>query len=624
MRKTSVRPHFHRCWPWLVILGGCGNDSVETAPAAVLTPIADVQGNSDTSPYEGRVVTVTGIVSGDFQDGDADDARNLGGFFLQAVSPDDDPLTSDGIFVFDGDGPGTDVVAGQAVQVQGTVAEHFGETQINASSVTITGSGEIESTILELPTDTRLNSDGEAIADLERFEGMLVTLASPAVVTEAFNLGRYGELTLVQGERLWQFTNEFRPDKEGFALHRLQHAARSLILDDGSTVQNPDEIKYLQPGTSDSAGYRLRLGDAVTSVTGNIRFSRGSGASGTESYRLEPTAEPEFAVRNARPVTRPDTGGAITVASFNVLNYFTTIDAGQSVCGPAADAGCRGADSEAELRRQRAKIIRALVALDADIAGLMELENNGDVAIRDIVAGLNAEAGDGAWDYIATGFIGADTITVGLIYRTRSVEPAGDFAILDASVDSRFDDSKNRPTLAQSFDTTGGRRITVAVNHLKSKGSECNDVGDPNLDDGQGECSQTRARAAAALGDWLNADPTGSGSPDILVIGDMNAYLREDPVITLAEKGFVNLLDENGGVNAYSFVFDGQAGALDHAFASRTLAPRISGVAEWHINADEPSLIDYNLDFGRDSGWFDETTPFRASDHDPVIVGINP
>jgi predicted extracellular nuclease len=104
----------------------------------------------------------------------------------------------------------------------------------------------------------------------------------------------------------------------------------------------------------------------------------------------------------------------------------------------------------------------------------------------------------------------------------------------------------------------------------------------------------------------------------------MNAYLYEEPLDALADTGYVNLLKSAAGSDAYSFVFDGQAGALDHAFASRALAAKVTGAAEWHINADEPPLIDYNLDFGRDAGLFDATTPFRASDHDPVIVGINP
>ncbi len=127
-----------------------------------------------------------------------------------------------------------------------------------------------------------------------------------------------------------------------------------------------------------------------------------------------------------------------------------------------------------------------------------------------------------------------------------------------------------------------------------------------------------------AMIDWLATDPTGSMDPDFLIIGDLNAYLAEDPVIAFENAGYQNLLDRVIGQDAYSFVFAGQAGTLDHAFASPALAGQISGVAEWHINADEPPLLDYNLEFGRDAGLFDATNPFRASDHDPVIVGLDP
>ena len=587
--------------------------------------IFDVQGNNDTSPVDGQRVVVAGIVTGDFQDNDADATRNLGGFFLQAETPDGDPATSDGLFIFDGNAPIVDVSVGQIVQVAGTVAEHFGETQLAATGVTITGTGNIQPANLDLPVSARLNSDGDFIGDFENFEGMLVRLTEPAYVTEAYDLGRYGEISLSSGGRLGQFTNEFAPDVAGFAGHQRLNAARTLILDDGLSRQNPGAYRYLGRAGSNSAEYSLRIGDKVTAAVGNIRYSRGSGGSGKESYRLEPTSNPVFVAENLRPAAPPDTGGTITAASFNVLNYFTTIDAGEDVCGPAGDSGCRGADSDAEFDRQRAKTINALLKLDADLVGLMELENNGGASLQSIIDGLNAQTAAGMWNFISTGVIGTDVISVGLIYRTTALEPAGNFAILTSIIDSRFNDGKNRPALAQSFDViaTGGR-FTVAVNHLKSKGSDCDDVGDPNLDDGQGECNGTRASAAAALGDWLSSDPTGSGDPDILIIGDMNAYLQEEPLDALEDAGFTNLLKHGAGPPAYSFVFDGQAGALDHAFASRTLSLKVSGAAEWHINADEPPLIDYNLDFGRDAGLFDESTPFRASDHDPVIVGINP
>lgn len=629
MQKFQARLHLLALPVVLIACGdGEGNATDEPSPAPVemaVTPISEVQGSGDISPFSGQDVSLVGIVTGDFQDGDADDSRNLRGFYMQAEVPDDDPATSDGIFIFDGNTPEVDVSVGQKVEVSGAVEERFGETQVSAATVIVSGTGTYQAAKLALPVTTRLNSDGQVIADLEQYEGMLVTLAEPAYVTEAYNLERYGEISLSHGGRLRQFTNSNAPDAAGFADHRQQNARSLLILDDGLSVQNPDTYRYLNPVASNAAHYSLRIGDQVALVTGNIRYSRGSGGSGTEAYRLEPATDPVFVALNPRPATPPDVSGEVKVASFNVLNYFTTVDNGQEVCGPAGNSGCRGADSNTEFQRQHEKIVNALLALDADVVGLIELENNGGASLATIVAELNANAGDGAWDYIATGVIGSDAITVGLIYRTAAVQPAGNFVVLTSSIDSRFNDQKNRPTLAQSFDVTAsGGRFTVAVNHLKSKGSDCDDVGDPNLNDGQGECNRTRTRAASALGDWLNSDPTGSGDPDILIIGDMNAYLYEEPLDALAGTGYVNLLKSAAGSDAYSFVFDGQAGALDHAFASRALAAKVTGAAEWHINADEPPLIDYNLDFGRDAGLFDATTPFRASDHDPVIVGINP
>jgi predicted extracellular nuclease len=166
-------------------------------------------------------------------------------------------------------------------------------------------------------------------------------------------------------------------------------------------------------------------------------------------------------------------------------------------------------------------------------------------------------------------------------------------------------------------------RFTVAANHLKSKGSDCDSIGDPDLGDDQCNCKKIRTSAAAALGHWMSTDPTDSGDSDILIIGDMNAYLREDPVETIVRSGYENVLESFVGDKAYSFVFRGQSGALDHAFASATLVPQISGVSEWHINADEPPLLDYNLDFDRDDTLFDPASPYRASDHDPVVIGLN-
>lgn len=562
------------------------------AACSAATDVADIQGTGVESPLAGQPVIVTGIVTGDFQDNDDDVSRNLGGFYLQSDAPDNDPVTSDGIFIYDGHAPATDVSPGDRVEVEGIVTEHFGETQVTAKAVKVTGSGVVE------PTDVRLP------ANLEAYEGMLLRFPDPLTVSGLRTLERFGDMTLSAGGRLHQFTNSNPPDVAGFAAHQDAVAGRSIVLDDGRRDMYPETLRYIGPGTV------LRAGDTIEGLTGNLRYSRGSGGEGDETWRLMPNSSPRFESRNPRPGA-PDVGGSVRIANVNVLNFFLDVDTG------------RGADSNDEFLRQLEKTTSALAMINADIVGLVELENDAEGSLRAIVEALNARLGAPAYDFIDTGVIHDDAIKTGLIYKTGTVTPTGAFALLDSAVDPRFDDARNRPALAQSFtvDATGAL-FTVVVNHLKSKGSSCAADGDPNLDDGQGNCNMTRTRAAAALAGWVATDPTGSGDPDYLVFGDFNAYMNEDPLRALAASGLVNLLA--GLDNPYSFTFDAQAGALDHAFATPSLARQVVDAIEWHINVDEPPVLDYNLENGRDPDLFDGSSPYRASDHDPVIIGLDP
>jgi uncharacterized protein len=212
-----------------------------------------------------------------------------------------------------------------------------------------------------------------------------------------------------------------------------------------------------------------------------------------------------------------------------------------------------------------------------------------------------------------------------LIYKPATVTPLGAYAVLDSSVDARFLDDYNRPVLAQAFmeNATGGI-LTVAVNHLKSKGSDCNAVGDPDLFDGAGNCNLTRKAAAEALVDWLATDPTGSGDLDALIIGDLNAYDKEDPIDVLLAGGYTDLVYHFQGEYGYSYVFDGQLGYLDHALANDNLLAQVTGTTVWHINADEPDLIDYDMSFKQDAqDALYAPDAYRSSDHDPVIVGLD-
>ena len=219
---------------------------------------------------------------------------------------------------------------------------------------------------------------------------------------------------------------------------------------------------------------------------------------------------------------------------------------------------------------------------------------------------------------------GSDAIRVGFLYRVSTIETAGSYAVLDSSVDATFLD-RNRPALAQTFrEKSSGELFTAAVNHFKSKGSSCDDVSDPNLDDGAGNCNLTRTNAAAALANWLATDPTSSGDPDFLILGDLNSYAMETPITTLQAAGYTDLAQQFLGNDTYSYLFSGEWGTLDYALANTSLLTQVTSVYEWHINADEPIALDYNTEYKSASqiASFYAATPFRSSDHDPIVIGL--
>ena len=580
--------------------------------------VHDVQGAGLTSPIVGSTVMVEGVVVADLQA-----VASIRGFYLQEDDGDvdADPATSEGLFIYDNffNVGGVDVNVGDLVRVTGDVDEYFNLTQLdNITSVQNCTNGPTASaSSLSLPlTD----------ADFpERLEGMLVTLPQTLYVTENYDLGRGGVVTLSSGGRLMQPTNVVLPGAPANALQDANNL-NQIILDDGNTSQNPDPIIHPAP-TGLTALDTLRGSDTATGVIGVLTESW-SGWSGTDAYRLHPFGAVSFTAANPRPMPAV-ISGTLHVASFNVLNYFLTLDNAGPICGPNLDQDCRGADTATEFVRQRDKIVSAIGAMDVDVVGLMELENTtGVTPTMDLVAGLNAALGAGTYAYIDTGTIGGDAIKVGLIYQPASVTPVGNFAILDSSVDPTFDDTRHRPVLAQTFqDNVTGYRFTVAVNHLKSKGSCPSDPLDPNADQGDGQSCWNPARVAGATAEvnWLATDPTGSGDGDFLIIGDLNSYAMEDPIAAILSAGYTDLVNNFGGPNAYSYVFFGQAGYLDHGLANPSMLPQVTGATVWHINADEPNVLNYNEEFkspGQIISLYD-VGPHRASDHDPVIIGLN-
>jgi uncharacterized protein len=585
---------------------GAPNALVEPPPATVL--ISEIQGSGLTSALVGQVRTVEAVVTAV--------KPGLSGFYLQEEEADSDlnPATSEAIFVFGNATVGL-VDVGDLVRVTGTVGEFRGtgssQTQLTSATVEVLASD------VALPAPTEVTFPVESTTYLERFEGMLVELVDELVISEYFNYDRFGEVVLAKPlegqDRLHTPTAVVDPGPAAQAL-AAEQARRIITLDDYFSGQNPTVIPHPGNGEPFSVMNSFRGGDTVTGVVGVIDHTFGL-------YRIQPTEYGTYESVNPRP-DAPEVGGSVQVASFNVLNYFLTLDQSGNRCGPLTNQDCRGADNQAEFDRQRVKIIEAIAELDADVVGLMEMENSTGVEpAADLVEGLNELVGAGTYDFIDTGVIGTDAIRLGFLYKPGTVRPAGDYAILDTSVDPRFIDTLNRPMLTQTFDEIAtGDRVTVSVNHLKSKGSAC--TGDPDTGDGQGNCNLTRTAAAEAIAEFLSGDPTRSGDPDHLIIGDLNSYDLEDPIKALEDSGYTDLVRLYGGDFAYGYVFDGKVGYLDHALSNTSLSPQVTGASEWHINADEPDILDYNLDFGRPATFF-SPDQYRSSDHDPVLVGLD-
>ena len=573
-------------------LGACG------APA---TAIAAVQGRVGSSAWVGQTVAIEARVSADLR-------RSLHGVFVQAelADRDSDPETSEGLFLqWPGPVDAPRSVLGLALRARGKVTESDGLTTLAAVSDLVVCPGEplsVAATAFDLPVASR--------DDWERVEGMLVRIPQRLTVTGNYELGRYGTLELSASGRQYVPTQLVPPGPPARARQMQQDRAR-VLLDDGSTLQDPSPIPYL-----DEAGTR-RVGATLEGLIGVVDERFGA-------YRVHPIAAPRFIDRAPRLPHPPAVGGSVRVAFMNAFNYFTSL--GESArCGPDGDRACRGASDERERARQRDKLAVALRALDADVIGLSEIENNAGRAVDDLASVLDsasdADASSGhAYAALPTTALGHDAITVALLYRPSRLQPVGPLAVLTNSVDPEFDTALHRPALAQTFVDLGTeQRFTLVVVHLKSKASGCD--GDPDVSDGQGACNATRLAAARALVRWIASDPTHSAEAKLLLLGDLNAYANEAPISQLVLSGLTSLIDLFDGPRAYTYQYQGQSGTLDYALATPGLVPFVMGAATWHINADEPAALDYNREWKADDR-FDPGQPYRASDHDPLLIGL--
>jgi uncharacterized protein len=566
------------------------------------TPIADIWTGTATGN-----VTLQGVVTADFRDG-------LRGFFVQDVAGEGFPEVSDGIFAFTPQGsPGATypLEPGNLIRFDARTSSFQGARQVGfvENVVLCDESVDVTPVTLTLPLEPEARW---------AYVGMLTALPQALTVTENFLLGRFGMLSVAEGGRLYHPNNGNVPGTPEEI--RQSNIERRLIIDDGSNVQNPDEVPFLEVGGT------IRIGDTMQEgVTGVMSYSRPAtfDASGSEDFRLHvlDTDAVDFASTNPRPPSPEEVGGNITVSSYNVLNYFVTFDDGRNLA--------RGARNESEFRRQRAKLIAAVKEIDADILGLIEMENEdvvqGDLnvpeserrsAVQDLVDGLNEAYGYQAYAAMPDPEnVGSDAIKQAIIYKPGRV------TFLAAASDG--DPVHNRPPIAGAFrrnEAPFGALSLVVVHHKSKRCSEGWEL-DPEIQF-EGCFDLLRTEQSQAVRAFIADLKVAHYDTDVVLMGDLNAYALENPIQALIITGLENLTLRMSHAERYSYVFDGEAGTLDYALASKTLAERVTGVTVWPINSGEPRVLEYDqVRFGPYDRYHDDS-PYRSSDHDPVILGV--
>ena len=592
----------------MAVLSGCGRLGSESLPRAFDGPlvcgkpaaaIAQIQGRGEMAPALGRLVEVEANLTLL--------AADRGGFFLQAPESeqDQDAASSEAIFVaYPEHEP--KLQPGMRVRLRGRVAE------LGTPPNTLTALVEVDpvrSCGRAIALAPRPWSKAPGPAGYEAHEAEWLSLVDPVTVIGTESLENEDQILVSLNGRDFVPTELSAPGSKAAARAEDNHRTR-LVLD-GAGLHGAKKSKAMLPQAlgPDSP---LRVDSQLQGISGVLEQRE-------RAWHLR-LSTPIAEVRQApRPLSPPEIDADLRIVGFNVLNYFNGDGKGGGF--PSA----RGAKTLAAFKRQRAKIVAALRALDADVIALMEIENDGfatDSAIADLTRALNAAraADQGAYEYVQVGDgpLGSDLITVGLLYRNDRVQALGPPAVLDQEPFR----SRARLPLAQSF-RASGRVFTVVANHFKSKGS-CPKADSPDqasIDD-QGCWNATRVEMARRLFEWIKTDPTGCGSSALLVIGDLNAYAEEDPVRLLREQGLIDLVAAFAREPAYSYQYQGASGRLDHALATAEFAAWTSGAAEWHINADESPALQYDAAsaHGRKRNY--RADPYRSSDHDPVLVGL--
>ncbi|WP_326522649.1 ExeM/NucH family extracellular endonuclease [Cellulomonas edaphi] len=611
--------------------GATPTDPTDPGTPATKT-IAEIQGTGAASPLVGQTVTTDGVVTAAYPTG------GLNGYVIQTPGtggPLSGASASNGLFVYS---PSTvaSVAIGDHVKVTGAVSEFSGLTELTVTSAaglsTLADGATVSPTTGAWPTTD---------AGREALESTLFAPSGSWTISNTFSTNQYGEVGLATGTTpLIQPTDEARPGTPAATAIAADNAARGVVLDDGATTNFLSAANQGLTPPYVSLTHPVRVGAAATFTRPVVVDYR------NDVWKLNPTAPVSTGgspatFANDRTAAPSDVGGDLKIASFNVLNYFTTLGNADASCtafkdrdgdGVTVNTGCdqRGAWDAADLKRQQDKIVAAINDLDADVVGLLEIENSlvvdgvADEALGTLVGALNAAAGSDVWAGVPSSSdlppaSEMDVITNAIIYRKAAVERTGASHALGTLSSGTGAFANAREPIAQAFTPVGGGEpFLVVVNHFKSKGSAGPLPGDADSGDGQGASNASRVAQATALKNWV---PTIQGdTASVALVGDFNSYTQEDPLQVLYDAGYTDAASHLAH-GQYSYSFGGLSGSLDHVLLNGPALERATGADIWEINAEESIALEYSR-YNYHGTLFYAPDEYRSSDHDPVLVGL--
>ena len=678
----------------------------ELPTAFTVKTIMELQGSGTSSPFidaendvytSEQVFSVTGVVTAIQSTGIGNDLPQ--GFFIQDAVGDSDASTSDGIFVkanilaLTSNSASTQesIAIGDELTVYGVVTESYGWTIFEA---TVSNTFELiyrQSTgnVIAATPLRKLETDATFDTTLERHESMHVLLDLDAKMqiarTFGFDFGSFrNNLVITNGGVNFHPNQHAAPGSQVSIDNRANNEANRITVETFAKASNGTVPWFPDFGDDNGQGATddyLRVGATISGLEGVITYS-------SSEFRLFTTntitnADLSYQLIADRTPAPVIADGNLKIATMNVLNLFNSPFGGAK--NPLETN--RGAEDEDEFIVQRAKIVAAIAALDADVIGIMEVENNGfddDSSIVQLVNLVNAEFSPENQYVIARPTkdkrIGTDAISSQLIYR-RSVIALDRLDIIEmpyqrvpgeffpTQFEGDWEDfrptskyMRNAVTPVFTLDKPNEKKLTVSVNHFKSKGSTCwedlqkTKVNDEGLTvhyledtDFQGSCEHLRVAAANYIGNQLE-DYQGYR----IIVGDLNSYANEDPVMVLTNQanlpstrsikagrnvfvgskeifgneneviknsfGYINIIQKKHE-DTVSYSFNDEVGTLDYVLITPDVEQFVVDATDWNINSVESTLLQYESSFTGSLEKYND--PFRSSDHDPAVVSLN-